>query len=190
MFALLGLVLATIVAPSPSAQPTVAPATAQWLKSLFATSYTSRSGASISLASVLQGDPYRDAQAAAAEAPSISFDEARGLVRVDLGGRNRGLTLVVRAKDVPAPPAAVRAKIDGGPIGLTYAALLAKFHADPNLASKNIETGQGGAVVLVTAMDEDPPPSRYDHGYQSYLFQEYVVRDGVVVAYAWRHAEN
>jgi hypothetical protein len=134
---------------------------------------------------VIQGFPYRSRDASNPP-PAVSMDSARGLLRVALNG----FTLVVQTSDIAPPPGAVSAKIDDTPIGLSFEALLAKFHADPNLAGKNIVKGTGGTIVLVTAMDEDPPPSRYDHGYQSYFYREYVLRDGVVVAYAYKRFEN
>jgi hypothetical protein len=44
--------------------------------------------------------------------------------------------------------------------------------------------------VLVTAKDQDPPPQRYDHGYQVTTRFLYFVRDGIVAAYAYKSTEN
>jgi hypothetical protein len=106
-----------------------------------------------------------------------------------------GFHIVVAASDLPLPPAEVaRAPASAGrsafPLGLTYPQLLARFHADENLASKNVVRGRGGDVAFVTALDEDPPPARYDHGPQSYVRQEYFFRGGVVAAYAYQETEN
>jgi hypothetical protein len=106
-----------------------------------------------------------------------------------------GYHIVVAARDLPMPPPDVaRTPASAGrrasPLGLTYPQLLARFHADANLASKNVVRGRGGAVEFVTALDEDPPPSRYDHGPQSYVRQEYFFRRGVVAAYAYQETEN
>ncbi len=129
-------------------------------------------------------------------APSeIWFDSARGLVEVCFEQvpdqqANCGYRVVLLARDLAPPPSASAKSVTGSPLGLSYASLLAKLHADDHLARKNIVRGADGTVVFVSAEDEDPPPARYDHGPQSYLFQDYFLRDGIVVAYAYKATEN
>ena len=125
----------------------------------------------------------------------VWFDSARGLVEVCFEQvpdqqANCGYRVVLLARDLAPPPSASAKSVTGSPLGLSYASLLAKLHADDHLARKNIVRGADGTVVFVSAEDEDPPPARYDHGPQSYLFQEYFLRDGIVVAYAYKATEN
>ena len=97
---------------------------------------------------------------------------------------------MLRAADAAAPPSTTPKTISDSPIGLTLAQLLARFHADPNIAGKTLVTGARGSVVLVAAEDQDPPPQRYDHGYQATTRYLYVMRDGLVAAYAYQWTEN
>jgi hypothetical protein len=106
-----------------------------------------------------------------------------------------GYHIIAFARDVSPPPSSLartptRSGLAKIPLGLTYPQLLARFHADDDFASKNIVRNSAGAVAFVTALDEDPPPSRYDHGPQSYVRQEYFFRGGVVAAYAYQESMN
>jgi hypothetical protein len=180
-FSVLALVLASAT-PAPTPSPAATSALTQWLHDLRNVSYTSQTGASISLSTLIDRFPYKIANAPA----TISFDRVRALIDVEWSGFH----LLVPASDVPAPPSPTPEAVKSSPIGLAYNALLAQFHADKNLASKNLVTGTGGTIVLITAMDEDPGAGSYDHGPQGFFYREYVMRDGVVVAYAWRQFEN
>jgi hypothetical protein len=73
---------------------------------------------------------------------------------------------------------------------MTVAALLASFRRDANFVGKNIVKDATGAVYLIAATDQDPPPGKYDHGLQATFENEYVVRDGVVVARIALFSEN
>ncbi len=128
----------------------------------------------------------------AAVAPSAGIDRTRGLLDVcfEPSEASCGYHVMLRAADVPAPPAAKPQVISNSPIGFTLAQLLSRFRADPNFVGKIIQKGANGSVVLVTATDQDPPPQRYDHGYQTTTRFLYSMRDGVVAAYAYKSTEN
>ena len=192
--ALLLAVISVQLAPSgvpANATSTAAPAVASWLTNLAAVRYPSKSGASVTLATAIRS--FSDTESGAASLPpTISLDSARGLIDVCFEPRDQrcGFSIILRASDVAPPPAATHREISDPTIGITLAKLIARLHADPNFAGKNLITGAGGVVVLVQAFDEDPPPSRYDHGLQDYFLQDYFLRDGIVVARAFKATEN
>ncbi len=165
-----------------------------WAAELVALRFVSKSGASVALARAFKD--FASTRAAGPPVPSAMwFDSARGLVEVCFEQvpdqqANCGYRVVLLARDLAPPPSASAKSVTGSPLGLSYASLLAKLHADDHLARKNIVRGADGTVVFVSAEDEDPPPARYDHGPQSYLFQDYFLRDGIVVAYAYKATEN
>jgi hypothetical protein len=125
-------------------------------------------------------------------APSVGFDRSRGLLDVcfEPSGASCGYDVVLRAADVPSPPASRSKAILNSPIGLTLAQLLARFRVDPNFAGKTLVKSATGSVEMVTAKDQDPPPQRYDHGYQTTTRYLYLIRDGNVAAYAYKSTEN
>jgi hypothetical protein len=126
--------------------------------------------------------------------PGIVRDGKRGLVKmcfvVAPCGTHAEYTAVVRARDVPAPPAFVAGAIDDPTIGLTVAALFARFRADPNFVGKNIAKDARGAAYFITSYDQDPPPARYDHGYRARFENDYVISDDRVVAHIFAFEEN
>jgi hypothetical protein len=135
-----------------------------WPAQLAGVTYTSQSGDAVTLARAIGAFKGRNADAA----PFVRSDAARGLLDVcfEPSGSSCGYDIVLRAADVPAPPATTPETISSSPIGLSLAQLLARFRADPNFAGKTLVAGAGGSVVLVAAEDQDPPPRHYDHGYQ------------------------
>ncbi len=124
--------------------------------------------------------------------PSVGFDRGRGLLDVcfEPNGASCGYDVVVRAAEVPAPPASQPKVISNSRIGLTLTQLLARFGTDPNFAGKTLVKSANGNVKMVTAKDQDPPPQRYDHGYQTTTRYLYLIRDGIVAAYAYKSTEN
>jgi hypothetical protein len=125
-------------------------------------------------------------------APSVGLDRSRGLLDVcfEPSGARCGYEVVLRAADVPAPPASQAKSISNSAIGLTLAQLLARFRADPNFAGKTLVKAANGNVDMVTAKNQDPPPQRYDHGYQTTTRYVYLIRGGIVEAYAYKSTEN
>jgi hypothetical protein len=135
-------------------------------------------------------DAFRGSNANAA--PSVGFDRSRGLLDVcfEPSGTSCGYDVVLRAADVALPPASQPKVIVNSPIGLTLQQLLARFGSDPNFAGKTLVKVANGNVEMVTATDQDPPPQRYDHGYQRTTRYMYLMRDGIVAAYAYKSTEN
>lgn len=179
-------VLSTTTSPPPTI--------ARWLTGLASVRYTSRTGASVTLATAIAAFSDPDGNRTDVP-PRILSDASRGLISVCFAPTPPpqalcAFDIVLRANDVRAPPDAMSGRIKDAALGLSLSQLIARFHADTNLAGKNLVRGVGGVVVLVTATDEDPPPSRYDHGYQAYLLHDYFLRDGIVVAHAFKATEN
>jgi hypothetical protein len=159
-----------------------------WADALAVVTYTSKSGDSVTIARAIGAFKGPNANVA----PTVAFDGTHGLYDVcfEPSGKSCGYNVVLRATDVPAPPAATPKAISDSPIGLTLAQLLARFRADPNFAEKTLATGARGSVVLVAAEDQYPPPHIYDHGYQATTHYLYFMRDGIVAAYAYKATEN
>jgi hypothetical protein len=101
---------------------------------------------------------------------------------------NRVIILSIR--DLKAPDGATRGEVREPSIGLTLSQLLARLRKDPQFAGKTLLKGPGGEVLMVQATEEDPPPAVYDHGYQATTFDDYVLRNGVVVARGYTPTEN
>jgi hypothetical protein len=199
--------------PSASPRATAAPATASptppfdsgmhpssdaaraWIANLRRTAYIGRSGHRVLFGSALTTMlKYTQRQPIDAYEPGIVRDAKRGLLKICFVhapcGSNESYAAVVRAADVPAPPASVEGAIDDPTIGMTLPALLASFRRDPNFVGKNVAKDATGAVYLVTSRDQDPPPSRYDHGSLATFDNDYIVRDGIVVAHVGVASEN
>jgi hypothetical protein len=159
-----------------------------WMAQLAGVTYASHSGDSVPLARAIGAFKGHSAGAD----PVVRSDAAHGLLDVCLepSGTSCGYDIVLRAADVPLPPATTPKAIVNAPIGLSLAQLLARFRSDPNFAGKTLEKGANGSVVLVAAEDRDPPPRLYDHGYQVTTRFLYFIRDGVVAAYAYKSTEN
>ena len=98
--------------------------------------------------------------------------------------------IIVASRDLKAPDGAARGQVREPSIGLTLAQLLKHLRKDPNFAGKTLLTGPRGDVLMVQATEQDPPPAVYDHGYQATTFDDYVLRNGVVVARGYTPTEN
>jgi hypothetical protein len=159
-----------------------------WAAQFAGVTYASQSGDTVSLARATGAFKGNDADAS----PTVWSDTARGLLDVcfEPSGLSCGYDIVVRAADVPAPPETTPKTIANSPIGLTLAQLLARVRADPDFSGKTLVAGPNGSVVLVAAENQDPPPQRYNHGYQTTTRYLYFMRDGIVAAYAYKATEN
>jgi hypothetical protein len=166
--------------------PSSSPAPLPWLQQVKATRFTSANGDGVTVGSLLWS------QEAASAPPRLSIDSRRGLIQVcgepvsGVEGRTDcGFVIYLRAVDVPAPPDAASASIEGTRIGLTYEQLLAQLHADTLLnegllTGKQILKGPRGSVLRVNAYYVG---RRVDHGWQGgNLLWIYVLKDGIVVA--------
>lgn len=164
---------------------------AQWLGALSTLSYTSRSGAVVSLSATvarLRGM----VESQPITVTWVRFDPSTGLVETCVAtctAMDSGFEIFTRIRDLAPPEGATRTSVHDTAIGLTYAQLLAKVHADASVAGKTLTTSHGD-VVAVEVEDQYPPPARYDHGYRATIFDEYLLRDGVVVAHAIEGTEN
>ncbi|MBV8722429.1 MAG: hypothetical protein JO277_09780 [Candidatus Eremiobacteraeota bacterium] len=173
--------------------PSPAPVPNDWIAQLFAVPYTSSHGDAITLARAASAFGGRvDAHAGP---PRVDYDRAKGLVRICFGPSDPpfatcGYEIYARGADVGVPAGVTSGSVKQSSIGLTLAQLLNAFRSDQNFAGKMLVKGASGDVVLVWALDEDPPPSRYDHGYQTRLEQLYFLHEGVVAAAAFQFSEN
>ena len=181
------LALAIVLAAPP--QPLAPPA---WPPALTALVFTSKSGASVSVARLLQyvAPPEPDEPHAFTD---IRTDDRSQLVEacsVPCRQAGSGFVLIVPARDFPPPRGATVATVHDTSIGLSYVALMRGIHADTYLASKEVIRASNGDVIMIELTDQDPPPSRYDHGWRATIYNAYALRDGVVVAHAYHYTEN
>lgn len=192
--AALVLVRVPISVAAQSAAPAAAPSTASsayrdWSQALRSLTFTSKSGAAVSGGRLLGALPAWTAQPVAT---SVVVDPASGLIRGCFGPCNRmgNRVIILSSRDLKAPDGAVRGQVREPSIGLTLSQLLERLRKDPHFAGKTLLTGPGGEVVMVQATEQDPAPAVYDHGYQATTFDDYVLRNGVVVARGYTPTEN
>jgi hypothetical protein len=176
------------------AAQTAAPSTApsayrDWSEALRRLTLASKLGASVSAGRLLGALPAWTAQPVATV---VVVDPASGLIRACFGPCNRmgNRVIILSGRDLKAPDGAARGQVREPSIGLTLSQLLARLRKNPNFAGKTLLTGPGGEVLMVQATEQDPPPAVYDHGLQATTFDDYVVRNGVVVARGYTLTEN
>jgi len=191
--------------PSPSPSPTVEPSptatprpgNTEWLGGLWAKRYTSRSGVSIDLATAMsalkQAMVYGMQQDPSARA-TVGYDRASGRYDVcfNPGPSRCTFDIVVRTRDVPAPPTTFATRVGPHALGESVNRLRAEIAADAASDPHRFTlfTSAGGAILGLDKSDTDPPPALYDHGFQSWVTHYYVIRDGIVAAHGWMYGEN
>jgi len=130
---------------------------------------------------------------AASNVTSSAYDASTGLARFCYGqctAAGGGFTIVARAAVLAEPPSSAGTVANDMSIGRNLKQLLDSLHKDDHLAGKNLIADASGTVTMIEAKDQDPPPSRYDHGYQVTTMQFYLFQNGVVAAHGWGSFEN